>query len=430
MQGSEDPMSTIDTSGDHVESLVETICHRMFFSDFTVRNPKFKKPTREEKEIADILIPFGCIMIAFQIKTKNETKKASEKTEVDYQRIHKVVDKAISQFKTLKRALINERFSTLTTARGHRITIHPKSITKVIGIVIIDLLGEEDFPPDERSGIFNGFLVEHSFPIHVFMRSDFEAISTEIDTLPDFIEYLNTREVLISNGNIIPTTEELDLLATYKRQYDTLQDAIKKEALIVIDQGVWDYYQHDLRETINKRDWLNKPSYIIDEVISWLHDTLSFDFDEDILGERARMARMNGENYLSVAVELARLSRLERRVIGERFLRCLLKADKIGHGHSAVISYSEKSGVLVLSSKNTSRKERLTALYKLSAMLYCAKNLRKVIGIATEELTVAQRSYDVMILEDVTFTNHDELVEKARFAFGEPRTASGNEYEG
>ena len=80
--------------GKRGEELVQTICTRMFFSDFTVTNPKYTKSDRNQKEAADILVPFRNVLIAFQVKSKEE-KKLSGKTSVDYGRITKKCEDGI-----------------------------------------------------------------------------------------------------------------------------------------------------------------------------------------------------------------------------------------------------------------------------------------------------------------------------------------------
>ena len=106
------------SSGKVVESHIQQLCERLFFPDFTVRSPLFSKTRGREKEAADVLVPFGDRLLIFQIKTKQETKPASEKTETDFERIGRRVDEAIGQVKTAINAIKNQRFEKLTTARG------------------------------------------------------------------------------------------------------------------------------------------------------------------------------------------------------------------------------------------------------------------------------------------------------------------------
>ena len=85
--------------GKRAEELVQTICSKMFFADFTVTNPKYTKADRNQKEAADILVPFRDVLIAFQVKSKEE-KKLGGKSSVDYGRITKKVEDGIDQLKT------------------------------------------------------------------------------------------------------------------------------------------------------------------------------------------------------------------------------------------------------------------------------------------------------------------------------------------
>src|SRR4051812_42530395 len=159
----------------------------MFFSDFTVTNPKYTKSDRNQKEAADILVPFKDVLIAFQVKSKEE-KKLAGKTSVDYARITKKCEDGIEQLKTIKRALANNRFSNLRTVKGYDLPFSCSAVKKTVGVVILDLIGEERIPPEERTCIWNGFTVKFGIPIHVFMRQDFEAISSKLDTMPDFLK--------------------------------------------------------------------------------------------------------------------------------------------------------------------------------------------------------------------------------------------------
>ena len=246
-------MSNTDNKGKDVEDLVEKICTKMFFSDFTVRSKKFKNTSKQEKEAADILIPFDDILLVVQVKTKNDKKPFSKKSEIDLARIDNKIEEAIEQFKTIKRAIANFRFNELETTRGYTIPFDSTKLRKVIGVVIFDLIGEDTFHPDERTTIINGFEVRHDIPIHIFKRSEFEIISTEIDTLPDFIRYIETREALFSSDLFAVPPLELNFLALYKVKPEDLQLAIHENSLVVIDDGYWEWYQQDCHHQQTRR---------------------------------------------------------------------------------------------------------------------------------------------------------------------------------
>ncbi len=214
-------------SGKDVEDLVEVICTKMFFSDFVVRNPTFIKNDGIEKEAADILIPFGKYLLTFQVKSKLEKKEASEKSEVDFNRITKVVREAVNQLKTIKRIIRNNWIEKLVTVKGYEIPFKASDYEEVIGIVILDLVGEENFPEEERTEFLNSYTFEHEIPVHVLMRNEFEALSTELDTLPDFIEFLDKRKQLIEKGLLSFPGSILDFLAFYKTNPDKVDRIIE-----------------------------------------------------------------------------------------------------------------------------------------------------------------------------------------------------------
>lgn len=418
-----------DPKGIETEDLIEQICSKMFFSDFTIRSLKFTKSSGNQKQAADLLVAFDTTLLAFQVKTKHETKAASEKTDVDFRRIEKAVESAVTQLKTTRRALKNRRFCHLRTVRGFDLPFDSQTLEKVVGIVILDLIGEEEFPQEERTAIFNGFDFRFDMPIHIFTREDFERLSEEIDTLPDFIKFLNTREVLCSQGLLVSGTLELDFLTTYKTQPDLIQRAIEDGVHLYIQEGTWEHYVTEYVEDITRRNWLNQPSYLIDAVIDWFHSSVDFDLGVSLFNRPEAKLQGTVQGYLAVAVELAKIPRLERRTIGERMLRCMHKADQVGHGHSLIMSPEQQTATLVLASDRP-RQQRATSLYNLAAMAYCAYDLSQIIGIATEPLWHELRSYDAIVLQDVKFENAEQLREEAKYAYGEINYRHSTEYGG
>jgi hypothetical protein len=261
--------------GKRAEEVVQTICTRMFFSDFTVTNPKYTKTDRNQKEAADILIPFRDALIAFQVKSKEE-RKLSGKSSIDYGRITKKCEAGIDQLKTIKRALGNNRFSSLKTVKGYDIPFDCAAVKKTIGVVILDLIGEERIPPEERTSVWNGFTVKFGIPIHVFMRQDFEAIAKDLDTIPDFLRYLEVREQIRSREKSMLYGEELDFLTLYKTNWPLIEDLLNgKVDSTYLESGLWDSYQK--KERLHKnRSEKNRSSYLVDQMIDYLHTSVGY----------------------------------------------------------------------------------------------------------------------------------------------------------
>jgi hypothetical protein len=242
--------------------LVEKICSRMFLPDLTVANPKILKGGKLEKELADVIIPFRNSLVCFQIKSKTELKPVSQKTETDFARIKRRVEDGIGQLKTIQSALRDGLVSELTNRAGITLPIDPKSIQKIHGVVILELLGEEKFSVEEQTMISSGFTVRDQMPVHVFTLRDFDSISTEIDTIPDFIDYLEVRAALISRGQLLPFTQELDFLALYKTKHDLFRDSQGiKDTFLLIQDGFWKHHVETRKHIIEERNAANAPSY-------------------------------------------------------------------------------------------------------------------------------------------------------------------------
>lgn len=406
----------IPETGYDVEDLVEETCKIIYLSDFVVRNPKYKKQSGKAKEAADFLVPFDNTLLAFQVKSKKEIKSALAKNEVDFQRINATIEQGINQLNTIKRALNANHLFELKNAAGIKIPFSKEKYNKIIGIVIIDLIGEERFPYGERTEILNGFLQKFEIPIHIFMRDDFREISTEIDTLPDFINYVEKRRLLYEKRALTPVTNELDFLAIFKTAPKLIDDCLNGECdLLVITEGTWNSYKEKHKAAIEERNIANNPSYIIDYIIADLRSAIGYKPNIKSPAKRNDVEQGSIEQYWISITELSKLPRIIRRGLGQVLIKKMRKAQETGHGHS-LIKYDEDSAFVVLSTAKN-RQQRANEIYNLCAAAYCGLSVKKVIGVATEPFDAKERSFDVVILDDVRFINDDELRESFKNNF-------------
>ena len=56
----------------------------------------------------------------------------------------------------------------------------------------------EKFDKNDKVTISHGFTNLQEIPIHIFKLDEFNILSSEINTLPDFLLYINSREKLLS----------------------------------------------------------------------------------------------------------------------------------------------------------------------------------------------------------------------------------------
>jgi hypothetical protein len=412
------------------ENVVHAICEMIFLSDFVVPNPKYKK-NNQEKEMADTLILFDQHLIGFQTKSKTETKKISEKNDADIGRILNHIAKGIKQLKSIKSAIDAHEKLSITNKINVEITFDTSTVQKITGIVILDLLGEEHFDDEEKTEILGGFERHFDIPVHIFLRSDLELISAEIDTPTDFIQYLEKREGLYDRGILMPTVSERDFLAVYKLQPSLIEDALAgKVDGIAIAEGHWDMYTSELEELRKERTKQNHESYFIDRIIKEMHKTIEY-VPPELEGIHARNDIKQGtvDGYFRCVTALSKLNRMERRSAGNILYRNLKKADETGFSAALYTSEDSKKGIFILAS-NRNRRERATALYNLTSMAYCYYNLNEITAIATDNLSAASRSYDFAFLKDVEFENQSELAAAGKANFANGKQFNFNEYTG
>jgi hypothetical protein len=135
--------------GPFLEEIIQNICYKMFTGNLVCRNPKFFKG-KEEKESSDVLVIFNNIMLNFQLKSKIESKPISQKNDTDTNRVHSKILEGIGQLKTLTRALKSKNLNSVKTIHGFDLPIKDNIEYKKIGIIILNLYGEEKFPEHEQ----------------------------------------------------------------------------------------------------------------------------------------------------------------------------------------------------------------------------------------------------------------------------------------
>lgn len=411
--------------GDATEDLIESICNVIALKDFVVRNPKFRKQSGQEKELTDILVPFEDVALSIQAKSKViDTTKASP--EVIQQRIVKIVDDGIGQLRNTR--LIVDAGKTLhyKNAHGIDIPLNASVVKKIHGVVIIDI-----YEGDKQLNITSGYERRHDMPIHVFSAVDFEALSSEIDTIPDIIAYLDTRARLFEEAKINPGVNELDLLVVYKTQPQLVDEILAAEGgILVVNEGIWEGYINDRAPEIKKRNELNRFSYLVDMTIRQLVGVIDYSPGTTNPATGEALPPATKESYWQAIYELSKLSRLERRGFGNKMAEKLEQATKTGNGYTMFKRGKDATDAILFLSTNKDRQTRTRGLYNLACMAYVKLGLRKITAIATEPKDGPGRSLDVIILADVKFENPEEILEAAKKAFSPPRHVEGYEYSG
>jgi hypothetical protein len=301
------------------EDAVNEVAEKTYLKYWCFPGPRDE--LKDKKEICDLLILFK--ETALIISIKNYEFKGN------YERYFRsTLDKAISQIQGAERKLFDSQYDIVfnhPTKGEHK--FDPKKYS-VVQRLIINLSTVPLFYP-------GGTLTSKGNFIHIFNWFAFLKVVNELDTIPDFIDYLIERENTFKEKQIVilpgkeddwsqethaefvkyseklnPTEKpfvlfsgnELDLLATYLFNGRVFNDYFKSNesntSFLQYD-GKWEEYI--LRKEVVRKKEADQISYFIDEFI-----------EREVL-------YYNDDNRIEMATELLGLSRFERRVVGKHF---------------------------------------------------------------------------------------------------------------
>jgi hypothetical protein len=262
------------TKGATAEAFVHELTEKSMFSDWCYRNPMLKSGV----ELCDMLIVFDNIVIIMQIKDLKLRKNGTPNTKDQAKNI-KQLHGAYRQLMELKTPvkLINPR-------RGEEM-FDPSVVKRVFMISI--LTGE--------SKDVEFYEVSDKAIVHVFDREFTEIVMNELDTVADFLAYLDQKEKVLRGGSTIRLREgEKDFLAYFINQKRDLS-GIADNTTLVINEDIWQ--QYDTAKDVAAKREADRISYAWDGLIE--------------------ISYTSGGEYEKIAREFARVKRFDRRMYGE-----------------------------------------------------------------------------------------------------------------
>ncbi|MBW3519502.1 hypothetical protein [Flavobacterium sp. NKUCC04_CG] len=179
--------------GSEGEEFVNELAFKSFFKYWCYPSPKYENGNK--KEICDLLIIFDEIVIIFSVK--NYVFKGNH-----FRYFNNTIDKASKQIKGAHRTLFSEKEIIIKHPDRDKELFQRERIKKVFRVIVN--LGENlKFYP------FNTATNNDDF-ITLFDRDTFETILSELDTIPDFIDYLEKREKIFKNKRtfLLPSDED------------------------------------------------------------------------------------------------------------------------------------------------------------------------------------------------------------------------------
>lgn len=202
------------------ESLVYDLATNSFLSYWCYANPKDELGNK--KEICDLLIHFNGILIL--VCVKNYQFKGI------YSRyFRKSIEKDVRQLYGAEKKILTSNYDIeVKTKEGRKHIIRKEDITKTHRVIVH--LGEKvHFYPFNRNTKAEKF-------VHIFDKNSFVNLTDFLDTIKDFVEYLDKREQAFGDKEvlILPSEEDEFDLNTHKQfmELQTRKEWIKKNILI------------------------------------------------------------------------------------------------------------------------------------------------------------------------------------------------------
>jgi len=275
-------MSTL-TKGDIGELLVSNFFDNNFSKIYSFSNPK----THDNAEIADVLIWLNRTAFLIEVKTRDTDEGTASIESWAHARIKKASEQINKNFKRIqsneKINLKNDYYHTQLDCNG---------LVQTIGLII--LVTEEKCIIEPTQYLPE--LYKSEIPIHVILWNDLELMLKEIDTVPDFIYYLQDRFDYLNMSNI-STGQELDVLGYYKSKSNKFPDT----TFYFINQ--WHNYKKTMQLNIEIRNEHNRYSNFIDNL------------EKKFILQRKLFENIPLGMYF--AWELGNLSRREKAYLGE-----------------------------------------------------------------------------------------------------------------
>ena len=273
------------------EALVERLCKASFLSLWSFSNPAASRG----KELCDLLVVCEPNVLIFSVKEVG-LPDASDPTAVN-RWSRRAVDASVQQLYGAERQLAT--VSSVPRAPGIPAFELPDLAVRRTHRIAVALGSGGDVPFDQRD-FGKGF-------IHIFDDSSLATLMVELDTISDFVQYLDGKERLLTGGHAPQTPGgERDLLAVYLHRGRKFPVSPNGRP-VVVDENAWS----DLCE---KPEWVRRKRA---DVVSYLWDQLIEGVARDVLGPGLQFGRSSDAERATRI--MAREDRFSRRVLADAF---------------------------------------------------------------------------------------------------------------
>lgn len=392
--------AALDAKGSTAEKRCLTVLQRAAQKDFIFPNPG----RSEGKELADALLWIGDTLAIVQVKSRR-LPGANGRVDLDGLKVYvrKTVGGAVKQARGARRTLYEGAKVALYNSRRGSVSLDRSMVNRVFLLIILD----ERFPfyGLEELGVEVGAQSD-DFP-HVFYLNDLEVILAELDTPTDFFQYLEAREELQRRGKY-QISDEMDILGYYLRYGGSFPPVEKEdEVSSVLLAGFWEGYTEPGGPRDQRRQ-ADENSYYVDSVIDFAHTA--------------------GGQYIRAAELLAKLTRLERRMVAKHARdKAVAAVGSDRPRYDAVLLDRAGFGLLLMYWKEprTQRRRTLEGLTTLAQHMF---GVAIMLGIASEPADEPQASFDFLTINIPDFRPDPETQALARQFFAPLDMLSESEY--
>jgi hypothetical protein len=309
--------------------------------------------------------------------------------------VRKAVDASIDQLRGARRVL--QAMDQVTKSDGSPGIRLPPRRERIVHLVAVAAGGKREVP-------FGGGASDGDY-VHVLDEFALREIFTELDTAPDFIDYLVEKE---AHRGVIVSEGEENLFALYLQGGRSLPPV---DCLCALD-GVWKRVK--AKPEFKARKEADRVSYWWDQQIERL-----------VADNRISTEAPPHPNELELVVRaMASEGRFERRFLSGAFLDWLRKKQRGGR-----MVFSDRTQTAYAFATYPRDGDRQMRVAELIARCFVARSprgplartgydVKKVIGIATELFDPSGYSMDVVYLKLATWTEEaDRRTEEGRALF-------------
>jgi len=348
------------------EELVFKLCNKTFLSLWSFPNPIGKK----RKELCDVLVVCEPDIIIFSIKEINIKKSGNYQTDVD-RWLTRAIDASVNQIYGAERFLESAHRFTLSNF-SEDIELPIVSNRKIHRIAVS--FGRGDKFPLKYGDLGKGF-------VHVFDERSVQIILNELDTIKDFLDYLNAKEELIKSRRTSLSNEEEDMLAYYLSNGFSFPS---ESDLLIFEDDLYKGLKNDKSYQNVLSDL--KDSYIWDKLIK----ELITDFNTGNLNNDVT------RNEIELTIrQMAREDRNSRKILCEQFID-FIGVNNVPKVAARVIRSNENRDVvyLYLLGDYNNRDQRIKELHLRAFVLRAIYDCKIIVGIATEKYNSKGHSLD------------------------------------